>query len=112
MTFYDCAFDYRGQRAITLPMMDGLHGLADGAAASSFRQHRGRLREGQDYFTALVSDLPSSVRWKVPYQHFATTVLAQSGYLAMLEAIDEDLLAKALADRIAFAFGHGTRAMR
>jgi hypothetical protein len=44
------AVEYRGQRVVTLAMIDEVHQRPDGTAGRNFRENKSRLIEGEDYF--------------------------------------------------------------
>lgn len=44
--------EHDGQRVVTLPMIDKVHGRPEGTAGRLFRDNRSRFVEGRDYFVA------------------------------------------------------------
>lgn len=81
------AVEYRGQRVVTLAMIDEVHQRPDGTAGRNFRENKSRLIEGEDYFE-LGSD---EIRRHLPdgtFSKFAASgiVLVESGYLMLVKS--------------------------
>ncbi|HDR2790556.1 TPA: ORF6N domain-containing protein, partial [Enterobacter asburiae] len=86
------AVEYRGQRVVTLAMIDEVHQRPDGTAGRNFRENKSRLIEGEDYFE-LGSD---EIRRHLPdgtFSKFAASgiVLVESGYLMLVKSFTDDL---------------------
>ncbi|EHD3468520.1 ORF6N domain-containing protein, partial [Escherichia coli O124] len=84
--------EYRGQRVVTLAMIDEVHQRPDGTAGRNFRENKSRLIEGEDYFE-LGSD---EIRRHLPdgtFSKFAAAgiVLVESGYLMLVKSFTDDL---------------------
>ncbi len=85
-----------GRRVITLWLMDALHGSPDGSAERLFREHRGSLVEGEDYFEvphpeAQAADDVHGVTPERPGRLSELILLTESGYLALARAVSDDL---------------------
>lgn len=49
--------EYRGQRVVTLAMVDSVHQRPEGTAGRNFREHRDRFVEGEDYYRVCADEI-------------------------------------------------------
>lgn len=83
--------EYRGQRVVTLAMIDQLHERPDDTAGRNFREHRDRLIVGSDYYVIARSE-NSEIRglgFDVPNR--GLIVLTEQGYLMLVKSLTDDL---------------------
>ena len=83
--------EYRGQRVVTLAMIDQVHERPDDTAGRNFREHRDRLIVGSDYYVIARSE-NSEVRglgFDVPNR--GLIVLTEQGYLMLVKSLTDDL---------------------
>jgi ORF6N domain len=83
---------YRGQRVVTLAMIDELHGRTSGTARRNYDQHHHRMTEGKHFFElnqaheirALVGNRPQGgVAAKL-------ILLTERGYLMLVKSLNDD----------------------
>jgi ORF6N domain len=84
---------YRGNRVITLSMMDTSHGRPPGTAGRNFRQNRCRLTQDEDYYEV---SQPDEIRRLGCAREDGNTpekiiLLAESGYLLLVKSFRDDL---------------------
>jgi hypothetical protein len=85
------AVEYRGQRVVTLAMIDEVHQRPDGTAGRNFRENKSRLIEGgllRIRFRRNSSTPPDGT-----FSKFAASgiVLVESGYLMLVKSFTDDL---------------------
>ncbi|CAI3797078.1 ORF6N domain-containing protein [Pseudomonas putida] len=83
--------EYRGQRVVTLAMIDQVHERPDDTAGRNFREHRDRLIVGSDYYVIARSE-NSEIRglgFDVPNR--GLIVLTEQGYLMLVKSLTDDL---------------------
>jgi hypothetical protein len=87
--------EYRGERVITLRMMDEFHERPEGTAGRNFRQHRGRhLLEGTHYFEVDQADEIRRLGLEPRPQGGTDArliLLTQAGYLMLVKTFTDDL---------------------
>jgi hypothetical protein len=76
--------EYRGQRVLTLAMIDQLHRRPRGAASRSFRHYRQHFVEGEDYFVVDGSGAVPGIRKGTP-------LFTKEGYLKVTLPFNNDL---------------------
>ena len=86
------AVDYRGQRVVTLAMIDEVHQRPEGTARATFNRNREHFIAGVDYeelgSDVIRTDLPEGT-----FSKFAPSgiVLFESGYLMLTKPFNDDL---------------------
>lgn len=83
--------EYRGQRVVTLAMIDQVHERPDDTAGRNFREHRDRLIVGSDYCVIARSE-NSEIRglgFDVPNR--GLIALTEQGYLMLVKSLTDDL---------------------
>lgn len=83
--------EYRGQRVVTLAMIDQVHERPEGTAGRTFTAHRGRLIEGEDYFFADTSQKDVLRCFGIEVPNRGLTLLAEQGYLMLVKPFTDDL---------------------
>jgi len=79
--------EYRGQRVVTLTMIDQVHERPDGTARRNFNEHRERFIEGEDYFVRNSSEA-KNLGFVAPN---GMTLLTEQGYLMLVKSLTDDL---------------------
>lgn len=80
--------EYRGQRVVTLGMIDQVHGRPDGTARGTFNSHKDKLIEGEDYFVCQTHEAKNQFGITAPN---GLTILTESGYLMVVKTFTDDL---------------------
>lgn len=83
--------EYRGQRVVTLAMIDQVHERPDDTAGRNFREHRDRFIVGSDYYVIARSE-NSEIRglgFDVPNR--GLIALTEQGYLMLVKSLTDDL---------------------
>lgn len=90
--------EHKGERVITLGMMDEAHERPDGTAGRAFRKHREKLEEGRHYFVDAnrreTSIRPEQGGGKDP------VLLTERGYLVLVKTFRDDLAWKVQEDLV------------
>lgn len=83
--------EYRGQRVVTLAMIDQVHERPEGTAKRNFGEHRERLIDGEDFhlITAGQKDEFRTFAFDVPNR--GLIVLTEQGYLMLVKSLSDDL---------------------
>jgi ORF6N domain-containing protein len=84
---------YRDQPVITLRMMDELHQRPEGTAGRNFRERRGKLLKGTDYFDVSYgewSQIDEFRRSEESRQHAPVILLTESGYLLLVKSFQDE----------------------
>ena len=84
--------EYRGQRVVTLAMIDQVHERPEGTARRNFNEHRERFVEGRDYFEVTADE----IRTQSLGQAFAPrtargALLTERGYMLLTKPFNDDL---------------------
>jgi hypothetical protein len=84
--------EYRGQRVMTLAMMDAVHRRPEDTARRTFNKHRARLVEGEDYHEVTADE----IRTQSLGEAFAPrtpkgTLLTETGYSMLVKSFTDDL---------------------
>ncbi|WP_311968890.1 ORF6N domain-containing protein [Pseudomonas baltica] len=84
--------EYRGQRVVTLAMIDQVHERPEGTARRNFNEHRDRFVEGRDCFEVTADD----IRTQSIAQAFAPrtakgVLLTERGYMLLTKPFNDDL---------------------
>ncbi|WP_225930660.1 MULTISPECIES: ORF6N domain-containing protein [Pseudomonas] len=83
--------EYRGQRVVTLAMIDRVHARPDDTAGRNFREHRDRLIDGADYFVLSRSQSSEIRGLEQDMPNRGLIVLAEQGYLMLVKSLTDDL---------------------
>lgn len=92
--------EYRGQRVVTLAMVDAVHQRPKDTARRNFNENRNRFVEGEDFFQTTPSELrehfvrtasDTPANKLVPIQGRGVTLLTESGYLMLVKSLTDDL---------------------
>ncbi|WP_234454889.1 ORF6N domain-containing protein [Pseudomonas lactis] len=84
--------EYRGQRVVTLAMIDQVHERPEGTAGRNFREHRDRLIEGADYFKVCVDEIRRHKTIEISAKaREDITFLTEQGYLMLVKSLTDDL---------------------
>ncbi|HDS1765740.1 ORF6N domain-containing protein [Pseudomonas putida] len=84
--------EYRGQRVVTLAMIDQVHERPEGTARRNFNEHRAKLIEGSDFFKVCADEIRTHNIVKIsPRAHEDVTFLTEQGYLMLVKSLTDDL---------------------
>lgn len=84
--------EYRGQRVVTLAMIDQVHERPEGTARRNFNEHRSKLLEGSDFFKICADEIRTHNIVKIsPRAHEDVTFLTEQGYLMLVKSLTDDL---------------------
>lgn len=83
--------EYRGQRVVTLAMIDQVHERPDDTAGRNFREHRDRLIDGADYFVLSRSQNSEIRGLEQDVPNRGLIVLTEQGYLMLVKSLTDDL---------------------
>lgn len=84
--------EYRGQRVVTLAMVDQAHERPEGTAKRNFSEHRQHLIEGEDFFEVARYEIRTeSLDHVFAPQAPKGILLSESGYLMLVKSLQDDL---------------------
>ncbi|MGE1530853.1 ORF6N domain-containing protein [Pseudomonas putida] len=84
--------EYRGQRVVTLAMIDQVHERPEGTARRNFNEHRAKLIEGSDFFKVCADEIRTHNIVKISSRaHEDVTFLTEQGYLMLVKSLTDDL---------------------
>ncbi|PJI71354.1 ORF6N domain-containing protein [Pseudomonas asiatica] len=83
--------EYRGQRVVTLAMIDQVHERPEGTAGRTFTAHKDRLIEGADYFFADASQKDVLRCFGIEVPNRGLILMAEQGYLMLVKPFTDDL---------------------
>ncbi|CAN2975611.1 KilA-N DNA-binding domain-containing protein [Pseudomonas sp. PM2] len=83
--------EYRGQRVVTLAMIDQVHQRVDGTAARNFRENRQRFIDGADYSLLAKSQNLEIQGLDAEIPNRGLIVLTEQGYLMIVKSLTDDL---------------------
>lgn len=83
--------EYRGQRVVTLTMIDQVHQRVDGTAARNFRENRQRFIDGADYSLLAKSQNLEIQGLDAEIPNRGLIVLTEQGYLMIVKSLTDDL---------------------
>ena len=83
--------EYRGQRVVTLAMIDQVHERPEGTAGRTFTAHKERLIEGADYFFADTSQKDALRCFGIEVPNRGLILLAEQGYLMLVKPFTDEL---------------------
>jgi len=101
--------DYRGERVVTLKMVDQLHNRKNGTAGRNFREHRDRLIEGEDYHILTADEFRRHSIPGIPPRTKAIVLLTQNGYLLLSKSLTDDRAWRVQRRLVNAYFAHGDR---
>jgi hypothetical protein len=79
--------EYRGERVVTLAIIDLVHARPEGTAGRNFRRHRDRLIEGEDYYKVCADEIRRHKLLDISSKtHEDVILLAVSGYLLLAKS--------------------------
>jgi len=92
--------EYRGQRVVTLAMVDAVHRRPENTARRNFNENKDRFIEGEDFFKTTPAEprqhfarasceIPCNKL--VPIQGRGVTLLTEQGYLMLCKSLTDDL---------------------
>lgn len=81
----------RGQRVLTLAMIDRVHQRVEGTARRNFRENKGRLVEGEDFFVVTRESSMDEIRTLGNVPPKGVTLITESGYLLLVKSFTDDL---------------------
>lgn len=84
--------EYRGQRVVTLAMIDQVHARPEGTAKRNFGEHRDRFIEGRHCFEVSRDE----IRTELPIDVFSSraprgVLITERGYLLLVKSLNDDL---------------------
>lgn len=81
--------EYRGQRVVTLAMIDQVHERPEGTAGRNFRENRDRFIEGVDYFELTGDEIREAAVFapRTP----KGLLMTEQGYLMIVKSLTDDL---------------------
>ncbi|WP_241622507.1 ORF6N domain-containing protein [Rosenbergiella australiborealis] len=84
--------EYKGQRVVTLAMIDQAHQRPEGTARKAFNRHRSRFTEGRHFFELTASILcTQSFIGLFPPRTSKAIVVTEMGYLLLTKPFSDDL---------------------
>lgn len=84
--------EYKGQRVVTLKQIDAIHERPEGTAGRQFREHRGRFREGVDYFDLTSDEIRRMCAAGIlPERTARATLFTERGYGKIVKGWNDDL---------------------
>jgi hypothetical protein len=84
--------EYRGERVITLAMIDKVHQRPEGTARRNFNEHRARFVEGEDFVELTANEIRTqSLSIAFPARTPKGILLTESGYLMLVKPFTDDL---------------------
>lgn len=82
--------EYRGQRVVTLAMVDQAHERPEDTARRTFTSHRERLIEGEDFYLVDFSQKDALRPFGIDVPPRGLIVLTESGYLMLVKPFTDD----------------------
>jgi hypothetical protein len=83
--------EYRGQRVVTLAMIDQVHERPEGTAKRNFGEHKERLIEGEDYHSITAGQRNEFRSFELDIPNRGLTILTEQGYLMIVKSLTDDL---------------------
>jgi len=84
--------EYRGQRVMTLAMMDEVHKRPEGTARRNFNEHKDRLAEGEDFSRVSANEIRTHKICAISSKaHEDVILLTQTGYSMLVKSFTDDL---------------------
>lgn len=84
--------ELKGQRVVTLSMVDSVHERPEGTAGRNFRENRDRLIPGEDYYELTADEIRRQSMTEVFAARTAKGfLLTESGYLMLVKSLNDDL---------------------
>jgi len=102
--------NYRGERVVTLAMVDQAHERPSGTARRNFRKHRTRLIEGEDYYKVCADEIRRHKLLDISSKtHEDLTLLTKSGYLLLAKSFTDNLAWQVQRQLVTFYFANVER---
>lgn len=85
--------EIKGQRVVTLAMVDKVHQRAEGTASRNFRENRQRFIEGEDYHQVSSNEIRRNSPDAIPaaLKRNDVILITESGYLMLVKSFTDDL---------------------
>ncbi|MGQ3824227.1 ORF6N domain-containing protein [Pseudomonas alliivorans] len=85
--------EYRGQRVVTLAMIDQVHQRPEGTARRNFNENRQRFIEGEDYIQVTGEEIrtQSALVGVFAVRTSKGTLVTEQGYLMIVKSMTDDL---------------------
>lgn len=83
--------EYKGQRVVTLAMIDQVHGRAEGTAKRNFQTNKEHFVEGEDFYLIDFSQKNEFRTFGIEVPSRGLTVFTESGYLMLVKSFTDDL---------------------
>lgn len=85
--------EYRGQRVVTLAMIDQVHERPEGTARRNLNENRDRFIEGEDYFQILGEEIrtQSALMGVFAARTSKGTLVTEQGYMMIVKSLTDDL---------------------
>lgn len=84
--------EYRGQRVVTLAMIDQVHERPEGTARRNFNEHRGRFSQERHFFEVTADDIRTqSIEQAFAPRTSKGVLVTERGYLMLVKAFTDDL---------------------
>ncbi|POF93127.1 ORF6N domain-containing protein [Pseudomonas putida] len=84
--------EYRGQRVVTLAMIDQVHERPEGTARRNFNEHRGRFNPERHFFEVTADDIRTqSIEQAFAPRTSKGVLITERGYLMLVKAFTDDL---------------------
>jgi hypothetical protein len=82
--------EYRGQRVITLAIMDVIHHRPDGTAKRAFQTYKDRLEEGKHFYLVDYTQKNEFRSFEIDVPPRGLTVLTERGYSMLVKSFTDD----------------------
>ena len=83
--------EFRGNRVVTLAMIDQVHERPEGTAKRNFNEHRARLIDGEDFHLITAGQKDEFRSFAVDLPNRGLIVLTEQGYLMLVKSLTDDL---------------------
>ncbi|WP_217190985.1 ORF6N domain-containing protein [Pseudomonas shirazica] len=84
--------EFRGQRVVTLAMIDQVHERPEGTARRNFNEHRGRFSQERHFFEVTADDIRTqSIEQAFAPRTSKGVLITERGYLMLVKAFTDDL---------------------
>jgi hypothetical protein len=84
--------EYRGQRVVTLAMIDQVHERPEGTARRNFNEHRDRFGHGRHFFEVTADEIRTqSIEQAFAARTSKGVLMTERGYLMLVKAFTDDL---------------------
>lgn len=83
--------EYKGQRVLTLAMIDQVHGRPEGTAKRNFQTNKEHFVEGEDFYLVDFAQKNEFRTFGIEVPPRGLTVFTESGYLMLVKSFTDDL---------------------